>query len=503
MPNAKQSRFGTFIIRTLAPLALAAAAPAAHASLAISAAPTSNVTCSGGICLATPTHAVLNATDLKSFLHRGDVHVDAGPAIAIAINATLTWTQSSRLTLSAHTGVAIAQPVVVAGHGAVTLTTGDTSVGAVVFTGRGRLDFWDTTSSLVINGNTYKLANDVASLASAIAANTSGYFALAKSYDAKADAPYTASPIYVLYGSLNGLGHAISNVKIQSAETDAGFIAYLVNGTSPSVSSLTLAQIDISDAAQSAYVGGLVGFSQGVIAHVRVTGHVNAPQGAAAGGIVGWQAEGPSTPPISDSSVNVSVSGGPVSVSGGIIGYNLYGSLLRCAAAGKVAGDYVGGLIGLAEQNGGNITGSWSSARVTGPISGGLVGHADGAFILADNYASGAVSSGGGLIGMNTANGSNGDSIQRSYATGAVHGGGVTGNDDGKGNYANVYWDKDTTHVRNPANGVLNHPNYPGVTGLSDAQLKASLPSGFDQHVWGQNAGINNGYPYLLANPPQ
>jgi len=37
---------------------------------------------------------------------------------------------------------------------------------------------------------------------------------------------------------------------------------------------------------------------------------------------------------------------------------------------------------------------------------------------------------------------------------------------------------------------------------LSDEQLKAALPPGFDPAIWGQSASINNGYPYLLANPP-
>ena len=38
--------------------------------------------------------------------------------------------------------------------------------------------------------------------------------------------------------------------------------------------------------------------------------------------------------------------------------------------------------------------------------------------------------------------------------------------------------------------------------GLTDAQLKSGLPTGFASNIWGQSAGINNGYPYLVANPP-
>jgi hypothetical protein len=463
---------------------------------------------------------MLNAVELRTLLRRSDIRIDAGPANSIAVNTTLGWTQNTRLTLAASSGIAVAQPIVVEGHGAVTLTTGDTSPGALAFTGRGRLDFWDTASSLIVNGHTYVLANDVASLASAIAANTSGHFALARSYDASADALYTSSPIYVLYGSLNGLGHTISNVKIAAAQGCAGFIGYLVVGngipSAPAVTNLTLAQIDVTqksngDVRAPNGVGGLAGCSSGTISHVHVTGQVKGPEAVGAGGIVGFVAGlsqngnvGGAWSPILDSSANAVVTGGTSTVSGGIAGHVLYGSIVRCASAGRVSGQDAGGLVGLAEWDFGNIVGSWSSARVIGPLSGGLVGRADGAFTLADNYATGAVSSGGGLIGGNTANNSyNGSSIQRSYALGVVHGGGVTGNDDGLGVYTSVYWDKDTTHVRNPANGVLNHPNYPGVAGLSDTQLKSGLPAGFDPSLWGQSTGINNGYPYLIANPPQ
>src|SRR5262249_30038094 len=33
-------------------------------------------------------------------------------------------------------------------------------------------------------------------------------------------------------------------------------------------------------------------------------------------------------------------------------------------------------------------------------------------------------------------------------------------------------------------------------------EMKAGLPTGFDPTVWGSNPSINDGYPWLLANPP-
>jgi hypothetical protein len=466
----------------------AMAATGAHAELVISTAPTSNVTCSGGTCTATAVDAVLNVVDLKTLLHHGNVQVASGAADTIAASATFSWTKASRLTLVAGTAIIVSQPIVVEGHGAVTLTTtADQSAGATAFIGRGRLDFWDVSSSLVINGQTYTLAGDVASLATAIAANTHGSFALAKSYDAKADALYTTSPVYVLYGSLNGLGHAISNVRIQSSENCAGFIAYLADGAAPTVSNLTLSQVGVTQTAfakgNPVYgVGGLVGCSQGAVSHVRVTGRAKGGDDSVVGGIVGWLASGGSGPPmVADSSVQVAVSGGAASVLGGVAGWAYFSSIERCAAAGRIEGSgaaMAGGLVGNVSSSYpyGAIANNWSASRVSGAArAGGLVGEVDNWAALTSSYAMGGVPGGGG----------------------------VTGNDDGTGVYASVYWDMDTSRVHNPAQGVYNIPNEPGITGLTDAQLKSGLPAGFDPAVWAQSASVNNGYPYLIANPPQ
>jgi hypothetical protein len=40
------------------------------------------------------------------------------------------------------------------------------------------------------------------------------------------------------------------------------------------------------------------------------------------------------------------------------------------------------------------------------------------------------------------------------------------------------------------------------VTGLTSQQLKSGLPAGFDPCIWAEDKKINNGFPYLIANPP-
>src|SRR6202040_274311 len=62
--------------------------------------------------------------------------------------------------------------------------------------------------------------NSLPSLANAIAANPSGLFALADSYDASADGTYTSSPIPTNFlGFLEGLGNTISSISVNSTSS--------------------------------------------------------------------------------------------------------------------------------------------------------------------------------------------------------------------------------------------------------------------------------------------
>lgn len=79
--------------------------------------------------------------------------------------------------------------------------------------------------------------------------------------------------------------------------------------------------------------------------------------------------------------------------------------------------------------------------------------------------------------------------------------GGVVGYVEDNPTFLNTYWDL-KTGVHNPHAGAGSIRDLPGIVGLTDAQMKSGLPTGFDPAVWGHNPNINNGYPYLLSNPP-
>ena len=195
----------------------------AHASVVVSTKPTQNMTCSGGVCTPTAKDAVLNVSDLATMLSGGDVTIQsASIAPDIVVKAALSWTSANRLTFDAHRSVEIDKPVTATGTGAMTITTSDGgSGGDLSFGGKGNVTFWDLNSSLVINGQSYVLVGDIATLAADIASNPSGFYALAKDYDATADGTYTSTPIKsALAGGMEGLGHSISPLTIAADENE-------------------------------------------------------------------------------------------------------------------------------------------------------------------------------------------------------------------------------------------------------------------------------------------
>jgi hypothetical protein len=93
--------------------------------------------------------------------------------------------------------------------------------------------------------------------------------------------------------------------------------------------------------------------------------------------------------------------------------------------------------------------------------------------------------------------------INDSYATGTVSatrpGGFVGWNRAPVGlDYTDAYWDTTTSGTTKAVGEGHSAP----ITGLTTTQLQSGLPAGFDPSIWGENATINGGLPYLLANPP-
>ncbi|MFL6689082.1 MAG: hypothetical protein ACJ8IR_02685 [Alphaproteobacteria bacterium] len=512
------------------------AAQAAHADISISNKPTQNMSCNAGVCTATANKAVLNVGDLQTMLASGDVAVRTGTlAKDIDLDQPLTWANISRLTLDAQQSVVVKKKVTIPGAGALTIITNDGGKHGefIIVPEHGSVQFWDLASSLVIDGNSYTLLKTVRQLAKAVKANSAGLYAFARNYDAAHDGSYSRSPVSQGFnGIFEGLGNVVSNLSIVDDHQSA--ITGLFYGSIGTIRDIGLSHVAVTaSGGRFSEVGGLVGRNFGYVIRCFATGTVGVKKKGVVGGLVGHNISAL----ISNSSAAVAVSGGKYSNSGGLVGRN-EGSIDRSHASGPVTGGaFVGGLVGSMLQSGGVITLSYATGDVSGwAAAGGLVGVTGlpgGSFFVDQSFATGNISgsgSVGGLMGWTDA------SVTNSYATGAVGGadsstaggligkatgyfsqtystGTVTGRhdgeiggfigEDGRSSFQLDYWNLDASGINDPHKGAGNILDDPGITGLTDVQLKSGLPDGFDPKVWAQSPNTNNGYPYLLANPPR
>jgi hypothetical protein len=480
---------------TTTALAAVLAGTAAQADVTISSKPTENMSCAQGVCTATAKRAVLNVGDLASMLSGGDVKV-AGDKQAkdIEIDASLSWVSASRLTLDAYRSISFNKPVVVAGTGALTITTNDGGAnGDFGFTGKGHVEFWDLSSSLVINGNSYSLVKKLKDLKSAIKANPTGLFALAGDYNAQKDGTYGNPAISYLGGMIEGLGNRIQYLTMSTP----GKVQFApIKRSDGTIRDLGLTNVNVN-ATNITGAAGLVFENDGTILNCYVTGTVEGGDGAA-----GLAFDNGGTISHSHTAVDVAVTGQDGNrFAGGLVGGNS-GLIETSYATGSVTGSDAGGLVGVnGGVNGGTVTQSFATGAVSsvagGSPVGGLVGRNENT--ITNSYATGAVSGGGGAVGTN-----DGAKIDAVYSTGfvnAFNGGGLVYADITQ-TFTNSYWDLDTSGINDPGQGAGNIRNDPGITGLTTQQFQSGLPQGFDSAIWAENPKINSGYPYLRAAPP-
>jgi hypothetical protein len=439
----------------------------AHADVSISNKPTQNMSCDAGVCMATAKKAVLNVGDLQTMLAAGDTTVATGSvAKDINIDQPLTWSSTSRLTLDARRSVIVNKPVIVTGAGALTIERG--GHGELAVEPKGNIQFWDLGSSLIIHGHSYTLVGDIQTLAADVASKPKGFYALAKPYDAAPDGSYSKAVVHRTFeGTFEGLGNAVSNltVKLVSGQhIDAGLFTEIFSGSS--IQDLALLDVNLSvvPTACSAFVGAVAANNNGGrLVRVHATGKITTECTAIVGGLVSYN-QGSISQSSTDMQIQMAVEDG---------------------------GQNVGG---LAANNFGTIEQSYSNTRIVSPSweVGGLVGYNNGD--VTNSYSVKPVRSGiaytGGLIGLH-----HGGSVSASYAIGPVVArkktacGGLIGYSDSS--VSQSYWDSDTSRC----GGVGQS--------LTDQQLKSGLPDGFDPKIWGSDPKTNNGYPYLLANPPR
>jgi hypothetical protein len=245
------------------PMLLGAAAAAlaalpAQAAVNISDAPTQHVLCAAGTCVPTAKRANLNVGDLESLLAESDVTVNTGAgAVTIEVASPLFWTSTHRLTLNADYNVNIKSSVSVQGTAGLTVNYDNGSAGGELqFFPNGWITFGDTSSSLIVNGNSYVLVRDLATLAGAVASDPGGRFALVSDYDASADGTHEGGIVASLQGTFEGLGHTIFNLSIHGGGVPAVGMFQQVGGSGGAA---VLRDLNIDGIQISATGGGGVG----------------------------------------------------------------------------------------------------------------------------------------------------------------------------------------------------------------------------------------------------
>jgi filamentous hemagglutinin family protein len=493
--------------------------------------------------------------------------VDTSGVGNIYINSGIKWATDAALTIDAYHSIVVGAVIHVNGAGTLNLDYNDEQTnGTLDFTPAGQIEFVNfhtdlTQGTLNINHATYTLAADIADLASDIALDPAGDFALAANYDATVDGAYGSSPIATPFtGNFEGLGNKISNLTIDDTlDSGAGLFAQIGNGAT--VSDLLLRNVNVALTSNSGSVGALAALNYGTIDHVSVTGMVTGGFDESVGGLVGGNEPagtilnssaldsvtsgygsntgglaGEGQGSIVDSYAKGKVVSGYGSDTGGLVGFE-FGTLTSSYAKGTVNAGYQSSVGGLAGYNfGSTIASSYATGATTGGYQsnvGGLVGLNDGTISVA--FANGSATAGyasdvGGLVGNNTgaimnayARGSetavaasdvgglvgyNNGTIADAYSTGAqtdsggTIGGSIGYDNSAPGSLTDTYWVERPTGVTNGADGAGNEASDSGITGMTMAQLSSGLPAGFDPSVWAESGTINGGLPYLLAIPP-
>ncbi len=246
-------------------------------------------------------------------------------------------------------------------------------------------------------------------------AGLNGNYALANTLNA-AGTIYSRDLINNFEGAFEGLNNSIDNLTIKDtgATSDSVGLFGAFHGT---VRDINLVNVSVSDndSNNNPNVGGLAGYSDGNIYNVSVSGDVNATNRLSVnvGGVVGYAPNGT----IYNARASDTVEGSIGDVVGGLVGLSYAANISQSSATGNVTspGATMGGLVGFTEP-GTTITASYATGNVSGgpnSLEGGLVGYNLGE--IYQSYATGLVSSSSTSSGLGGLVGSNNGGVVSSY----------------------------------------------------------------------------------------
>jgi filamentous hemagglutinin family protein len=391
----------------------------------------------------------------------------------IFVNDAVSWSANTSLTLNAYRNININQAISAStgslalqyGQGAAALNnTAVYNVNAAVNLSAGQN--FSTTLGSDGTAKAFTVINSLGAAASAsttdlqgISGNVAGNYALGSNISAAGTSAWNANtgftPIAGFTGTLDGLGHSISNLVINRA----GVASVGLIGTAGAGAVVQNIGLIGGYTAGGAGTGALVG-SGGTSTVINSYATGNVTGAASTGGLVGTMTSGN----ISNSYATGNVNNGVAASVGGLLGSGTTGNISNSYATGSVTGGAgAGGLVGAITS--GNVSNSYASGAVSGGAgSGGLVGTITTGNIT-NTYATGSVKGNagtGGLVGVGTTG-----VITNSYATGLITGigagrGGLIGSTSAS--HVGSFWDVTGTGMATSTGGT-------GV-GMTTAQLK-------------------------------
>ena len=495
--------------------------------------------------------SVINVNTLETALASASVTISTGASGSaggdagnITVNAPITWTSASGLTLWAYDNVNVNANI--SGAGAITLRADNsgTGTGTVTYNGAtvtttsggvsvfynptnpsgatpGTINATEYTTPTTYAGATaYMLVNNVYDLEN-INNHKTGTYALGKDIDASVTQSWTntvesgqttaeyfaaigytssyanSSSTNAFTGIFNGLNHTISNLYVSGVGLGVGLFG-VVGGTTANGYNAVIENVGL------------------------ISPTVVYPSGGSgnAGSLVGYASKkyGKSVTIANVYATNVSVSGNQATVVGGLIGYLATGTLSYAYVDGGTViggGAYTGGLVGA---NAGAISQTYANVAASGTeYTGGLVGAngyspsgSGGSGTIANSYSTGTVAGNssnsgvgtGGLVGEQYYSSGVTGAISDSYTTSVITGGpNPCGFACGAGTVTANYWETDNGTI---ATKGTDQSSQAGITGLSTAQMYVqSNFSGFNfTTIWapptttGQDSGGGTGDSY-------
>ncbi len=314
--------------------------------------------------------SVLNVTTLTNALASTGVTVTTGvggsQAGNITVDAPISWSANTVLTLSAAGSIIINKDITATGNNAgLSLVYG--SDGDYQLRNGARVTLSGSNSSLSLGGQSYILIRSLSDL-NAMRNATASHHALATDIDASDTANWNGgagfTPVSGVSGNFAGLGHGIDQLYIN--RPGSANVALIGNSTGD-VRDLTLSNARIIGGSR---VGGILGTLSGAtLSNAHITGSVTGTI-EQTGGLVGVTDS--STIRYSSSAADVT----GITQTGGLVGRARYSNVENSYATGSVTGTgtFTGGLVGGTDM-GGTLTNTYASGKVTGTTDvGGLVG---------------------------------------------------------------------------------------------------------------------------------